>query len=611
MADFDIEMYYQQWIAMTKAKMEFSICSMTCPDKKSAAETCLGCGKKLRMGKYTAVANTYKAVANSKSGMELDWCCSGGQLFALWVVLCRYDEEELQIRSESAKALAVRRPTIATRSSKTSKGIGYGSYTDSAGSLFAGRRYRSMGSPLNLQQRREPTDDMTKNIFALTVELIPTEPTKTFVGALCAMIELSLLHDRAGLLLRNDSLRNVTPRGDPYFAVFAYVERLGRSRDTDFLVCDERYPKARSAGLQSISMGSSSASTADRPLALGGPEEGMDHSLVDCMAKLATQSRNVISAAKGAGNEFDTLSGRGVLEVAKRIQRTYKPLAPKSHDNQSGVEARDWQSYHTKNCLEWATDMVPYMRKDLRDWALGMGGSAPDRLRRIFTEVAEMATSLPPNVFVKADDVRPDCIKALIVGPHGTPYEGGLFEFDFFCVPSYPNSPPAVQLRTTGGGKARFNPNLYPDGKVCLSLLNTWHGGDASEQWIAGKSTIASVLVSIQAMILCDQPIGNEPGDEWKVGTAASDKYNKEVQVYTVRHAMLDWLRNPDMRNGIWRDVVKNYFAANGNSVQATVRRWASQNPWFQGSGRSWSTNLVSEIEQALGVGIGKGKGRA
>lgn len=29
---------------------------------------------------------------------------------------------------------------------------------------------------------------------------------------------------------------------------------------------------------------------------------------------------------------------------------------------------------------------------------------------------------------------------------------------------------------TTGGGRVRFNPNLYNCGKVCLSLLGTWAG---------------------------------------------------------------------------------------------------------------------------------------
>ena len=49
---------------------------------------------------------------------------------------------------------------------------------------------------------------------------------------------------------------------------------------------------------------------------------------------------------------------------------------------------------------------------------------------------------------------------------------------------------------------------VQQDGKVCLSLLGTWSGPG----WIAGKSTLLQVLISIQSMILCDEPYLNEPG---------------------------------------------------------------------------------------------------
>ena len=41
----------------------------------------------------------------------------------------------------------------------------------------------------------------------------------------------------------------------------------------------------------------------------------------------------------------------------------------------------------------------------------------------------------------------------------------------------------------------RFNPNLYADGKVCLSLLGTWHGGDSSEKWDPERSNLMQVEV--------------------------------------------------------------------------------------------------------------------
>ena len=68
------------------------------------------------------------------------------------------------------------------------------------------------------------------------------------------------------------------------------------------------------------------------------------------------------------------------------------------------------------------------------------------------------------------------CRKIMIAGPTGTPYAGGLFEFDCFIPLEYPHKPPLMHLRTTGGGSVRFNPNLYNCGKVCLSLLGTWPG---------------------------------------------------------------------------------------------------------------------------------------
>lgn len=47
-------------------------------------------------------------------------------------------------------------------------------------------------------------------------------------------------------------------------------------------------------------------------------------------------------------------------------------------------------------------------------------------------------------------------------------------------------------------GRARFNPNLYADGKVCLSLINTWHASHESEKWNPEQTTTFQVLVSVQ-----------------------------------------------------------------------------------------------------------------
>ncbi|CAN0921733.1 Probable ubiquitin-conjugating enzyme E2 25 [Linum grandiflorum] len=103
-----------------------------------------------------------------------------------------------------------------------------------------------------------------------------------------------------------------------------------------------------------------------------------------------------------------------------------------------------------------------------------------------------------------------DLMRAVIVGADGTPYHDGLFFFDIFFPNGYPNVPPKVNYRAGG---LRINPNLYSCGKVCLSLLGTW-AGRKNENWQPAVSNVMQVLLSIQALILNQNPYFNEPGWE-------------------------------------------------------------------------------------------------
>jgi ubiquitin-protein ligase len=94
---------------------------------------------------------------------------------------------------------------------------------------------------------------------------------------------------------------------------------------------------------------------------------------------------------------------------------------------------------------------------------------------------------------------------ALIVGPSDTPYFGGYYFFKIEYPNNYPFAPPKVTY-CTNNGYTRFNPNLYTNGKVCVSILNTW-GGD---EWSACQ-TISSVLL-VLCSLLNNEPLVNEPG---------------------------------------------------------------------------------------------------
>ncbi|XP_052187217.1 ubiquitin-conjugating enzyme E2 13 isoform X2 [Diospyros lotus] len=70
-----------------------------------------------------------------------------------------------------------------------------------------------------------------------------------------------------------------------------------------------------------------------------------------------------------------------------------------------------------------------------------------------------------------------------IIGPPDTLYEGGFFNAIMSFPSNYPNSPPTVRFTSE-----IWHPNVYPDGKVCISILHP-PGDDpngyelASERW--------------------------------------------------------------------------------------------------------------------------------
>jgi baculoviral IAP repeat-containing protein 6 len=77
------------------------------------------------------------------------------------------------------------------------------------------------------------------------------------------------------------------------------------------------------------------------------------------------------------------------------------------------------------------------------------------------------------SVFVRVDESNSSLWRALIMGPQDTPYSAGCFIFDLYFPPNYPSVPPQVKFKTTGGGRIRFNPNLYNDGELNRSKPGT------------------------------------------------------------------------------------------------------------------------------------------
>ncbi|KAK9839472.1 hypothetical protein WJX81_004216 [Elliptochloris bilobata] len=208
-------------------------------------------------------------------------------------------------------------------------------------------------------------------------------------------------------------------------------------------------------------------------------------------------------------------------------------------------------------------------------------GDTRKKMRRLAQELRALqgAQGLPLQaaaaILLRHDGDRPDKMRALITGPEDTPYFGGCFVFDIYCPPEYPAVPPLMTLETTGAGRARYNPNLYADGKVCLSLLGTWHGTDDSQKWHPDSANLWRVLVSIQGMILIGDPYFNEPNVEGMRGSREGDKasrrYNSQLALHTLRFAINGNLRSPPAG---FEDAVRTHFRLLRWRILRQVRRW-------------------------------------
>jgi len=127
--------------------------------------------------------------------------------------------------------------------------------------------------------------------------------------------------------------------------------------------------------------------------------------------------------------------------------------------------------------------------------------------RRLPRELARVSDLSNVGIYYKQDQHILNRGMALIIGPSDSIYANCLLFFKFEFPNDYPFAPPKVEF-LTNDGSTRFHPNLYIEGKVCLSILGTYSGPG----WQSTMS-LSMVLLSLKAL-LDNNPLRHEPGYE-------------------------------------------------------------------------------------------------
>lgn len=115
----------------------------------------------------------------------------------------------------------------------------------------------------------------------------------------------------------------------------------------------------------------------------------------------------------------------------------------------------------------------------------------------------------------------------LIMGPDGTLYEGGFFKAKLQFPPDFPNMPPTMTFLSE-----MWHPNVYENGKVCISILHP-PGEDAlnaqesaDERWrpILGVEQILISVISMLSDPNDESPANIDAAVQWRNDRAAFKK---------------------------------------------------------------------------------------
>lgn len=185
----------------------------------------------------------------------------------------------------------------------------------------------------------------------------------------------------------------------------------------------------------------------------------------------------------------------------------------------------------------------------------------PVRMKRMLKE-RQVLEKPNPDYFVHFKDDNVLSLDAYIYGAPDSLYRFKLLKFHIIIPESYPFQPPKV--RYIQHGRGRVHPNLYVDGKVCLSILGTWPG----EKW-SQAMTVETVLISIRSL-LDRQPFTHEPNQK------DDPNYNRFVEYATWNLHLFDHLQHES--EPLFKAFLSHYLQKNGNSILSELRLQAARN---------------------------------
>eukprot|EP01099_Mayorella_cantabrigiensis_P006182 TRINITY_DN5117_c0_g1_i1.p1 TRINITY_DN5117_c0_g1~~TRINITY_DN5117_c0_g1_i1.p1 ORF type:complete len:209 (-),score=52.50 TRINITY_DN5117_c0_g1_i1:117-743(-) len=190
---------------------------------------------------------------------------------------------------------------------------------------------------------------------------------------------------------------------------------------------------------------------------------------------------------------------------------------------------------------------------------------APAVVRRILREVNDMTQSPMEGIKVslKEDDVSE--IEALIYGPAGTPYEGGIFKCKLKLGAEFPQAPPKGYFVTK-----IFHPNVSKIGEICVNTLK--------KDW-KPELGLKHVLLTIKCLLIVPNPESALNEEAGKLLLEHYEDYFKQAKLYTGIHATPKGTSVQSTANKEQEDPASNQPQPVTNASKPKIATKTSTNP--------------------------------
>jgi hypothetical protein len=288
-------------------------------------------------------------------------------------------------------------------------------------------------------------DFVSANLYDLSGDIligqgrrVPIRPIVT------AMLDLSLFSETTEMILRSGSIKDLGECLGLVKSLLRLMKSMSLRDEYRGILTRPRRLKKHTKGLKGIAQSPLRAAVTS-VIVLEDEKDPKSQPLFNLLGSLKNKAEVYLKAAR-CSNDGEFRFGEGaveaslcehLVEVHDSMLNTIgfpSPLINSSGKGKRGILRSPWSSptvvapqLKIPQTLDWSSAILEthYFKRDAQQ----IRNSLPGRQPKLVRQITEL-TNLPEGIFVRAMEARPDVLKALIVGPKDTPYEGGLFEYE-------------------------------------------------------------------------------------------------------------------------------------------------------------------------------------